>query len=250
MTILKQVDFEVPSLGEFAEPPISVPRYPDAVLAMNPLAYWRFGETTGTTLADETSTFPLTLTGNHSLGHDGAIENDGDGALSVFGGRATASAPILPSATNAPFSIAFWARFPPGPISGGPMMAQYTSSTTGHTRLHIPSYGLLRLTVINQVDFYSNSAVGPDWQLVVLTRAASGTLRWYLAGELDAELVGTDTTIAPINFLIGNPLFSQIVMYLDEVALFDDELTAAQVRWLNGLGQAQLALPPHMEANP
>lgn len=250
MTILKQVDFEVPNFGELAQPPTLVPRYQDAVLAMDPLAYWRLGETSGATLADEAGTYPLTLTGNHTLGQDGAIANDDDGALYFFGGRANAAAPILPSTTNAPFSIAFWAKLPAGPISGGAMMAQYTSATTGHTRLHIPSTGLLRLTIINQVDFYSNATVSTDWQLVVLTRSASGTLRWFVDGQLDAELVGVNTTIAPINFLIGNPFTSQIVMFLDEVAIFDDELTESQVRWLNGLGQAQLALPPDMGANP
>lgn len=246
MPMLKQVDFEVPNFRELATPPIAVPSYPDAVMALNPLAYWRMGELPGDALADETDNYPLTLTGSHTLGHAGAIANDDDSALYFFGGKATAASPVLPSATNAPFSIAFWARFPAGPISGGAMMAQYTGSTTGHTRVHIPSSGLMRLSVINGVDFYSNATIGSDWRFAVLSRSATGTLRWYIDGEPDAELTGSSFAIAPINFLIGNPALSNVVIYLDEMAIFDTDLTPPQVCWLHGLGRAQLALPPSM----
>jgi hypothetical protein len=246
MTMLKQIDFEVPGFRELASPPVTVPSYPDAVMAMTPLAYWRLGEASGSTLADEIGSHPMTLTGDHALEQDGAIVNDDNQAIYFSGGEATASNPILPTATNAPFSIAFWVRLPTGPVSGGSIIGQYDGFGTGQTRLHVRSTSILRLSVINELDFFSNTAIDTSWRFVVLSRASSGMLRWYLDGQLDAEHSGTNTTIAPVNFYIGHKFNSMPPFFLDELAIFNDELTQAQIRWLDGLGRARLALPDHL----
>ncbi len=53
MMTLKHVDFEVPNWAELAQGPQPWRAYAEAVMQLGPVAYWRLGETTGTTAADE-----------------------------------------------------------------------------------------------------------------------------------------------------------------------------------------------------
>ncbi len=243
MTILKYVDFEVPNFGELALPSMAVPDYASAVMALTPLAYWRMGEQTGTTLADETGNYPLQLSGAHSLLQDGALTYDNNEAIHFSGAVATANAPLLPGGVNAPFSVAFWVRAPAGPIDGGAIMGQFTTTSIGHTRLHIPDDGRLRLTILNGVDVYSTQQIDTSWRFAVLTRSGAGLVRWFVDGQLDVEQSGGGDAIAPIDFLLGQVTTNSVNFFLDEVAIFHHELSADQVRWLYGLAMGQLALP-------
>jgi hypothetical protein len=58
--------------------------YRDAVLADGPLAYWRLGESAGSTAADETGGFPATYLGNPGLGGPGLVA-DADSAPAFDG---------------------------------------------------------------------------------------------------------------------------------------------------------------------
>ncbi|MEM6257272.1 MAG: LamG-like jellyroll fold domain-containing protein [Planctomycetota bacterium] len=245
MAILKAFDFEVPAFGEFALPPFEVPRYQDAVMALNPLAYWRFGDNAGDALADETGTHPLTITGPHTPGQAGAIANDSDTSVFMSGGTARAASPVLPSATNAPFSIAFWIRRPLGAVFNGGFMGQFSGSyLAGELRLHLTANANLRFTQLNQFDFHSVQAIGTAWRFAVLTRSSAGLASWYLDGERDAAQPGAGASIPQNPFEIGTIDPNAPVFYLDEPAVFDFEMTSDQVRWLDGLGRASLALPP------
>ena len=50
--------------------------YSDLVLSLNPVAYYRLGETTGTTVADETGNYNGTYVGTPTLGTTGLLVND------------------------------------------------------------------------------------------------------------------------------------------------------------------------------
>lgn len=60
--------------------------YREAVLAKNPVAYWRLGESTGTVAADETGNgHDGTYVGNPVLGQPGAISDDPNSAVQFTG---------------------------------------------------------------------------------------------------------------------------------------------------------------------
>jgi hypothetical protein len=66
----------------------SASRYRAAVLADNPLAYWRFGEATGATAEDETGHGNAATIGNGvSWGAAGALANDENTAVSLVGAQ-------------------------------------------------------------------------------------------------------------------------------------------------------------------
>ena len=243
MTILKQIDFEVADFGELALPPIDVPGYASAIHSLEPLAYWRLGEQSGTTFADQMGNDPLSFTGTHPLGQDGALLTDNDDAVLLDGVRAQTSGSVLPAGTGDPFSIAFWIRVPPGSINGGPFLGQFFSNISGHARIILDDDGRLRFLVTDESNFYSAEVVSETWRVVVLTRSASGVIRWYFDGQLDTQASGHDTAIFPTKFTVGALTSNLSVVYLDELAVFDEALSLDQVRWLNGLGLGQLALP-------
>jgi hypothetical protein len=97
--------------------------YRGTVLADGPLAYWRMGIATGSTVPDASGhqNDLLLKGGGHVLGVTGAIVGDGDTSIRFdgIGSYATALRPRdfdFPS--NAPFTIECWARRDPLPDGG------------------------------------------------------------------------------------------------------------------------------------
>jgi hypothetical protein len=92
--------------------------YPGIVLADGPLAYWRMGIRSGSTVPDESGhQNDLVLQGGgHALGAPGAIAGDGDTAIRFdgVGSYATAVRPRdFDFPGSAPFTIECWARREP-----------------------------------------------------------------------------------------------------------------------------------------
>jgi hypothetical protein len=88
--------------------------YRSAVLAMNPVAYWRLGETSGTTAVDETGNgHNGTYVGNPNLGQPGAIQGDPNTAVQ-FNGTNYVEIPSSPNfsqpASNNGLSVEVWMR--------------------------------------------------------------------------------------------------------------------------------------------
>ena len=245
MPILKSIDFEVPGFGELPTPPIEVPHYADAVMAMSPLAYWRLDEQAGAMLLDETGNHPLALTGSHALAQPGALRRTDSSALHFTGGTASATGSVLPTAIDAAFSLAFWVRRPPGPIDSGAFIGQYTTASPGHARVILTSSDAkLRFIVTGGENIKTNASIDEAWRFAVFTRSATGTLRWYIDGQLDIEASDTTAALADVPFQLGQIVSNPAEVDLDHVAVFDHELSPQDARWLHGLGTASLALPP------
>ncbi len=66
----------------------SPPDYASTVLADSPVAYWRMGDSAGTTLTDEQASYNAPLTGTYTLGATGLINNDPDTSVNFNGGQA------------------------------------------------------------------------------------------------------------------------------------------------------------------
>ncbi|MCJ7692985.1 MAG: hypothetical protein MUO22_06170, partial [Sedimentisphaerales bacterium] len=59
--------------------------YVDVVDALNPLGYWRLGESSGTTATDRAGSYNGTYSGGVTLGTTGALSGDSDTAASFDG---------------------------------------------------------------------------------------------------------------------------------------------------------------------
>lgn len=243
MAILKHADFEVPGFGEFAIAPVATPAYADAVNALGPLAYWRLGEQSGSTLADQASTHPLTLTGSHTLAQAGAIYHDSDDALFFDGGTAESAGPVLPTGSGDAFSILFWIRVAPATTPAGLFLGQFDAVATGHLRLLLLSTGAVRYILTGDATVQSSAVVTSDWHMFVLTRSADGALSWYIDGNLDVQDTGHGSAVTNTTFRLGALNASPPDVYLDEVAVFDFDLSADDAHWLHGLGAGRLPLP-------
>jgi hypothetical protein len=94
--------------GQAGETPDS---YSSEVLADSPSAYWRLGESSGTTVVDETGANPGTYTGGVTLGQPGALQGSLNTSVSLDGVNDYASAPDSDSldATTG-VSIEAWAK--------------------------------------------------------------------------------------------------------------------------------------------
>src|SRR5262249_54431949 len=100
------VDVDAP--GEDA-PAASV--YRAAILADNPLAYWRFGEASGTTVHDETGHgHDGTIGTGVTLGAGGAILGDADTALQLAGTQGVDAGDAFDFPNNAPYSLEGWIK--------------------------------------------------------------------------------------------------------------------------------------------
>jgi hypothetical protein len=77
--------------GTSASTPTS--SYSTAVLASNPVSYWRLGESGGATAVDEMGTNPGSYANGVALGGLGAVWNDSDRAASFDGVNDQVSVP-------------------------------------------------------------------------------------------------------------------------------------------------------------
>ena len=84
--------------------------YVDVVDALNPLGYWRLGESSGTTATDRAGSYSGTYAGGVTLGTTGALSSDSDTAAS-FDGSDDMVIDIGPTADfllTADLSVSFW----------------------------------------------------------------------------------------------------------------------------------------------
>lgn len=244
MAILKHIDFEVPDFGELSVTPTPVTSYSEAILERSPLAYWRLGETSGASLADETGTHPLTVSGGAALGQTGALVIDSDTATRFNGGTATSAAAVLPTTASAPFSLVFWVRSATTDPRSGSFIRQFSSNTTGHLRIFLQTSGTLSYSLPGDTTLASTEMIDTQWRMVALTRSATGTLSWFFDGQLDVQDAGHDIAIANTSFRLGVTSTTLPDLILDEFAVFDRLITADELRWLFGIGTARLALAP------
>jgi hypothetical protein len=85
-----------------------MPSYRDLVLAHGAVAYWRLGETSGTTAASEVGSYPGTISGGVTLNQPGALA-EGNPAIAFNGvsGKITVGAFVIALAS----SVEVWVRF-------------------------------------------------------------------------------------------------------------------------------------------
>jgi len=84
--------------------------YRDTIVAQRPLAYWRLGESSGTTAVDEIGNFDGTYEGSPTLGASGAISGDDDTAVDFDGSDDAVAISRNPLITDNSRSVAAWIK--------------------------------------------------------------------------------------------------------------------------------------------
>lgn len=217
--------------------------YPQTVIAAGPTAYWRLGEPSGTTRADQMGTAPLTCTGATG-GFAGAVANDTNTAsrLPANTARCQASSGSLLSMTSA-FTVIVWERATIWPETpNGRIIAKYGGATgtlnymiawdsTGKAMRALLDTNNGRYTAIKSMTQDTN------WHMVAMIWDAMN-LRLYLDGTSVDGLAApgtpvTTTTATTIGYIASDSMVGDI----DEVAIFARALSATEISDLYSLAR-------------
>ena len=214
---------------------VSAQSYRDAVLADNPVSYWRLGETSGTAAADERATNGGTYTGGVALGQPGALVGDTNTAVSFDGVNDYVVIPDSNSldATSA-VSVEAWIKR----SKAGAW--QVVAGKPGNGQSRFENYALW-FNTLNQVVAYFGDGVGyvsvaaavdTNWHHVVATYD-NATAKLYVDGALATSSASTIRMAAnalPLNVGRSNGNGSFYGGSLDELAVYGSALPEARVR--------------------
>ena len=206
--------------------------YRETVLTDSPSAYWRLGESGGTTATSETSADSGTYINGVLLGQPGAIAGDPNNAAGFDGVNDRVSVPSSANLNDTgSLSLETWARPSRLPASTATLMrkeGQYlvrlTAAGAVTVRLYVGS-GYKELTTPGIV-------TAGTWNHVVATWDGA-TMRIYVNGSerASAPVVGVRPTTANALFLASSLGTSDFFNgTLDETAIYRGALSAARVR--------------------
>ena len=173
----------VVTFGSSAQAQVASSAYRAAVLADSPVSYWRLGETSGTTAADERGLAPGTYSGGPTLGRPGALLGDTNTAALFDGSNDQMS--VTSSALNLRTSLTLeaWVRPTSLPGSGEDEIIR----RSGQYSLDITPQGAFRLQLqrssANTRTITSSGGLASTgvWRHVVGTFDGS-TMRLYVDG--------------------------------------------------------------------
>lgn len=217
--------------------------YHASVLADTPSAYWRLGEASGTTAADETGTYPGTYVGSPTLGASGIFP--GNTAV-TFNATTTKEVTIpLASCAGTSGSVEAWVK----PIAIGGFMNILSSSATANIdhywRLDIEPTGRAAVISFDGTGsanaLYGNTVMSAGtWYHIVAVSDGSNT-KIYVNGILQTITISLGANIgewfgdiagrvnAKISLLTRTSSILPFNGVIDEVALYSGQLSAARV---------------------
>ena len=226
-------------------PPALTGPYRDEVLAASPISYWRLGETSGTTAADELATNPGTYS-NVLLNQPGALAGDSNPSASFNG---SSSYLTVPSSTSlnmtSAVSVEFWAKR--RTISSN---YQVLVGKPGDGASQNENYGVWLTTSNKYTAYFGNGSsyvavqtpaiTDTNWHYVAATNDNS-TARIYLDGVLVQSAPMTVRLTAntrPLNIGRANNNSYFFNGWLDEVALYPTALSATttQAHYMSAIG--------------
>jgi Concanavalin A-like lectin/glucanases superfamily len=212
-------------------PPPPIPNYRAVVMATPGLvSYWRLGETSGTVAADEKGTNPGTYIGSPTLGIAGAT---GDGNKAIATAPGYVSVPDSASLdTGDVFSLEAWVQRDPAAVYQG-IMGKGRNSYA----MYLLPAGTLRLDkhIVSPILGSTVAVPTTGWHHVVFTKNGSSTAHFYLDGvdvstAVTAGVIANTATRLYIGATNDDDTVSNLALQaIDEVAVYNVELTAAQV---------------------
>jgi hypothetical protein len=218
--------------------------YANAVLADTPVGYWRLDETSGTSAVDSKGGRNGTYTNGPTLGQTGALPDALNNRSTSFDGTDDyVNVPYAAALNPAQFTVEGW-----GKVTGGSgtwrLLASSWSypSPSDHRGYWIGVDDQDRWTVhVGNGSITEVSVDGPTVTLNSWTHLAATydgtTLAFYVNGTRVGTLATTTYAVnaSPVAFEIGAEYFngartSFFIGSIDEVALYNTALSAAQIR--------------------
>jgi hypothetical protein len=216
--------------------------YADAVLADGPVAYLRLDEEPGNgTAEDSIGSFDGTLVGGVTWREPGAVADTGNASIRFDGtSGALVLGDVLDFPDGAPFSIELWAKR--DDVAPLPTLEWLFSKEVGLNETR-EGYCLLLTTELRlgaevwfgELDAAVAYKKGPTpngaWHHLVVTGSTTSLLVYvdgvaYGSGGFTAGLADTD---GPLIFAAQAGIQNNFEGWLDEIAVYDVELTPAQV---------------------
>lgn len=218
--------------------------YQELIVNMNPYAYWRLGETEGTTAYEFLSNKWGTYDENNTLGIDGAIHGDSDTAVNFNGSSQVVTDPMNITTANITFLV--WIK----PLDTRRCTLLFDRLGVGLGKqtsgLEIIDGQLCYHWNDTDTSYNYRSKLYPTagvWNLAALT-VSPATATFYLGTEANGLVSAiNNTTHAAVPFeaafTIGGDRFyadRNFAGIMDEAVVFDRTLTAEEIQSIFNLG--------------
>lgn len=246
MAVFKHVDFEVPQYGELASGPVSWASYQQAVMNLEPMAYWRLSEAAGeSTAKDEMGFIDGTIVGSPSQGDASPIARTSRTSLYFDTGQYVqiGSATDFNFQSGEPYTLMAWVK--PNVVDGNIrpilkkgaeqwVLQQNKSSWVTSTYSGGTWYPAKDSTTVvaGQWYFLAGTYDGSNLNLYVNGLLAAGPVTAPLATSSDAPRIASDSS----------GLSQSADMSIVEAAIFAKALIAAEMVDLYHRGTGSLVL--------
>ena len=210
--------------------------YRSTILADSPVAYYRLGESSGTTASDETGNYDATYVASPTLGETGAIS--GDSSTSVLLASASSQYAEIDSnlsITAYPFTIEAWVKTT---ATAEGVVGSFVVNTTNNQMfaLRVSASGIAYTFARNTSGVLAESTTAVNdgnWHHIVAVFAASNDRIIYVDGAAE-DTHAANVTLPAINrFSIGRLGDTSPGAYfngtVDEVAVYDTALSASTI---------------------
>ena len=218
------------------------------MLADNPVAYWRLGEASGTTAADQRGQRPGSYVGSPTLGATGAVSRDTDRATMFNGVNEYVNVPDAGSftplvGTAGKLSLEAWVKVHALPSAGpGTIVSKGAAGAYEHS-LRVHPNGSVEMVLWASNGATYQAAVTPagavsvgQWAHVVATCVNRVACHVYVNGaQLGASTSGWGATgpadgAAPLNIGRRADGTQYLNATIDEVAIYSSALSPARVQ--------------------
>jgi hypothetical protein len=210
--------------------------YRSTILADSPVAYYRLGESSGTTASDETGNYDATYANSPTLGETGAIS--GDSNTSVLLASASSQYAEIDSnlsITAYPFTIEAWVKTT---ATAEGVVGSFVVNTANNQMfaLRVSASGIAYTFARNTSGVLAESTTAVNdgnWHHIVAVFAASNDRIIYVDGAAE-DTHAANVTLPAINrFSIGRLGDTSPGAYftgtVDEVAVYDTALSASTI---------------------
>ncbi|HYK86302.1 MAG TPA: LamG domain-containing protein, partial [Ktedonobacteraceae bacterium] len=213
--------------------------YQAAVLADSPIDYYRLDEASGTTARD--------ISGNGNNGtytsritlNQGGATTDGDTAVAMTGtGMQHGGGSTLPTGTTSR-TVEVWFKTTATPSSpwGSTLVAWGAESSNEMFAVKVFSSTQVKMTNWNNAYYFTvpagDNTLDGKWHYLVETFDGTNTTFYYDGQNIGTQAVSVNTVLSSVGLVLGSQTGFNDSPYngsLDEVAIYNKVLTAAQIQ--------------------
>lgn len=218
--------------------------YKWAMLNLNPLAYWRLGEPSGTNAADASGNGHTgTFAGTPILGAAGLLAGDTDTAVGMSAGNYLGAIDNTAFRLTSAFSVVAWLKT--SSATEQFIIGSYQSGQAKGWDLRANPYPEMHLRGSSEIDYWAPAAVMPSMadgaiHMLAFVNGLSA-ISGYLDGTWRADTTGiwtpTVQTAQPVRIGMQDGGVCPLIGTVDEIAVFGRALSAGQIAMLYGTGK-------------